>query len=73
MKMRLIRGQPLTAMPGHRRIHTLSAEGASELELDGDAWRPLYVQDAWQVQARAMLHGCGPWQHAPHHGVKTNH
>lgn len=47
-------------LPNYQRIHTLSAKGASKLELDGDAWLPLYVQDARQVQARAMLHFCGP-------------
>jgi hypothetical protein len=60
MKKRLIRGQALLAMPCYRRIHTLSAQGASDMELEGDAWLPLYVRDAWEVQARAMLHVCGP-------------
>ena len=43
MKKRLIRGQALSAMPCYRRIHTLSAQGASDKEFDGDAWLPLYV------------------------------
>ena len=60
MKKRLIRGQALSAMPSYRRIHTLSAQGPSDKELSGDAWLPLYIEDAWQVQARAMLHVCGP-------------
>ena len=60
MKKRLIRGQALTAMPSYRRIHTLTEGRASEAELDTAAWLPMYLQDAWQVQARAMLHVCGP-------------
>ena len=60
MKKRLIRGQALTAMPSYRRIHTLTEGRASEAELDTATWLPMYLQDAWQVQARAMLHVCGP-------------
>ena len=60
MKKRSIRGQALTAMPSYRRIHTLTEGRASEAELDTATWLPMYLQDAWQVQARAMLHVCGP-------------
>ena len=60
MKKRLIRGQALTAMPSFRRIHTLAEGRPSDIELDAAAWLLMYVQDAWQVQARAMLHVCGP-------------
>ena len=75
MKKSLICGQALTTMPIYRRTHTLSAEGASELELDGDAWLLLYVQDAWQCKCKPgpccmyAVHG----NIAPHHGVKANH
>ena len=72
MKKRLIRGQALTAMPSYRRTHTVSAKGASELELDGDGWLPLCVHNAWQAQARAMLRVCGPWQHAPQSPWREN-
>ena len=47
-------------MPSYRRIHTLTEGRASEAELDTATWLPMYLQDAWQVQARAMLHVCGP-------------
>ena len=65
-KKLLIRGQALTTMPSYRRIHTLTAEGASDRELDVATWLPMYVEDAWQVQARAMLHVCGPssWKYS---------
>eukprot|EP00435_Cladocopium_sp_Y103_P003865 s1119_g1.t1 len=65
MKRRLIRGQALTAMPSYRRIHTLSADAANAAELNAKTWLALHVEDAWQVQARAMLHVCGPscWKH----------
>ena len=60
MKRRFIRGQALTAMPCYRRIHTLSASGANAAELNAKTWLASHVEDAWQVQARAMLHVCGP-------------
>ena len=60
MKRRFIRGQALTAMPCYRRIHTLSATGANAAELNAQTWLASHVEDAWQVQARAMLHVCGP-------------
>ena len=61
MIKRLIRGRALTTMPSYRRIHALSAEDASELELDGDAWLPLYVQDAWQVCCMFAVHPVGKY------------
>ena len=60
MKKRLVRGQALSAMPSYRRIQVLQQGCSSEAELDAAGWLQMYVQDAWQVQARAMLHVCGP-------------
>ena len=60
MKKRLVRGQTLSAMPSYRRIQTLQKGCSSGAELDAATWLEIYVQDAWQVQARAMLHVCGP-------------
>ena len=55
-----IRGQALTALPSYRRIKLLQASGPSTLELSSAAWIQEHCKDAWQVQARAMLHICGP-------------
>ena len=60
MKKRLVRGQALSAMPSYRRMQKLQKGCSSGAELDAGRWLQLYVQDAWQVQARAMLHVCGP-------------
>ena len=57
---RPIRGQALTALPRYRRIRSLKKGSASNCELSAQEWLVLFVNDAWQVQARAMLHVCGP-------------
>ena len=57
---RPIRGQALTALPRYRRIRSLKKGSASNCELSAGEWLVLFVNDAWQVQARAMLHVCGP-------------
>ena len=55
-----IRGQALTAMPSYRRIHSLKQGSASDCELSPQKWLEQFLKDGWQVQARAMLHICGP-------------
>ena len=57
---RPIRGQALTALPRYRRIRSLKKGSASNCEMSAQEWLVQFVNDAWQVQARAMLHVCGP-------------
>ena len=57
---KLIRGQALTALPSYRRIQSLKQGSASDCEMSAQVWLERFLQDGWQVQARAMLHVCGP-------------
>ena len=60
MKKGLVRGQALSATPSYGRIQTLQKGCSSGAELDAASWLQMYVQGAWQVQARATLHVRGP-------------
>ena len=55
-----IRGQTLTALPTYRRIRSLKTGEASSDELSAKQWLKVFLDDAWEVQTRAMLHVCGP-------------
>jgi hypothetical protein len=55
-----IRGQALTALPAYRRIRSLKKDAASSDEWSPQQWLKFFLDDAWEVQTRAMLHVCGP-------------
>ena len=60
MTKKPIRGQALTALPSYRRINSIRKGATSSAELPASDWLAKFAQDAWQMQARAMLHVCGP-------------
>ena len=55
-----LNGQALTAFPDYRRILSLRKDEASSKELSAQQWVKSFLDDAWEVQTRAMLHVCGP-------------
>ncbi len=69
LKQNTLCGQVLTAFPQYRRLNrlrrdrpslNLSAHCSQRDELCDGCWRSAHVEDAWHVQARAMIHVCGP-------------
>ena len=60
MAKKPIRGQALSALPVYRRIHSIREGAVSSAELSSSEWLTKFAADAWQIQARAMLHVCGP-------------
>jgi hypothetical protein len=60
MPKKPIRGQALTAFPAFRRIRSLTKDAASSDEWSPQQWLKFFLDDAWEVQTRAMLHICGP-------------
>lgn len=69
IKRKTLCGQTLSSFPQYRRILRLKSSVPmcadykthdTSHQLCVDCWRQAHVEDSWHVQARAMIHVCGP-------------
>ena len=68
-KTKTLCGQTLSSFPQYRRANRLRSrlnlsadyqQNRDENELCAGCWRKAHAEDSWHVQARAMIHVCGP-------------